>query len=59
MGRETPHDAGAADVPEEDCFVVATAYEHVSLGGEGYGVDVVVVAYEGDGMRFALFDAVC
>ena len=56
---ETAHDACAADIPEEYCFVVAAAYEHVAFGGEGDGVDVVVVAYEGDGMGFALDDAGC
>lgn len=54
MCGEGFHDAGGADVPEENGFIVGAADEHVALWGEGDLVDVVVVADEGDGVRFAL-----
>lgn len=47
---ERPHDAGGADVPEVDCFVVGAGDEHVAFGAEGYAVDVVVVADERRGV---------
>ena len=46
VGGQGAHDAGGADVPEEDGFVVGAADQHVAFGGEGDGVDVVVVAEE-------------
>ncbi len=44
VSRKGAHDAGSADVPEEDGFIVGTADEHVAFGGKGNGVDVVVMA---------------
>ena len=55
MCREGAHDPGSADVPEEDGFVIGSGDEHVAFWGEGDGVDVVVVAEEGDGVGFPLF----
>lgn len=45
---QAAHDARGAHVPDEDGFVVGAADEHVAARGEGEGVDVVVVAEEGE-----------
>lgn len=54
VGGEGAHHAGGADVPEEDSFIVGAADEHVTLWGEGDGVDVVVMAEKGHRIGFPL-----
>lgn len=55
VGGERAHDAGGANVPEKDGFVVGARDEHIAFWGESDGVDVIVVAKEGDGVGLSLF----
>ena len=52
--RQRAKDTCAADVPNEDGFVVGAADENVALWREGDRVDVVVVTNEWFGMGSAL-----
>lgn len=54
MCGQRAKDTSAADVPDEDGFVVGAADEDVAFWREGDGVDVVVVADEGFGVGSAL-----
>jgi len=53
MRRQLPHDARGANVPKVDGFVVRAGDEHVAGRRKGDGVDVVVVAEEGERMWVA------
>ena len=56
MRRKGAQFLSRAHVPEDDCFVVRAADEDVAFGGEGEGVDVMVVAVEGARVGFSLGD---
>lgn len=54
VGGQGPHHdpARGPDIPQEDGLVIRARDEHVPLGTEGQAVDEVVMAQQGDGMRF-------
>jgi len=54
MGWQASHHTRRADIPKEDGLVVGATDDYVALGGEGDGVDVVVVTEESSRMGFAL-----
>lgn len=56
MRGQPAHHPRRSHVPEEDGLVVASADEHVALGREGDGVDVVVVAEQREREGFAGLD---
>ena len=55
MRGQRAHDPRSADVPEENGFVVGATDEHISFGGEGKGIDVIMVAKQGFRVGFPLW----
>lgn len=54
MCWERAHDAGGANVPEKNGFVIGATDKHVAFGGEGDRVDVVMMTKESIGVWFSL-----